>query len=217
METYLYFRKFRPATFLSTQGSATQALNTITGLGGDDIDSITEVASLVVTAGGDDNSNVGSAYSAVSADGDQTTLSIANGAVKTTSNSDITLNNVTEDTDSGYNLEAGDTVLITFQQGLETSFMYPASSLIGIEATATGQTTLKFKSLKNDGTDDLVAINHDNAKYQDIVNGINAIVNGNKHGGIVTVIDGHGGQTRLAKELGGLGVDGLIYTPESSY
>ena len=217
METYLYFRKFRPATFLSTQGSATNTLNTITGLGGDDIDSITEVASLVVTAGGDANSDIGSAYSAVSADGDQTTLSIANGAVKTTSNSVITLNNVTEDTDSGYNLESGDTVLITFQQGLETSFMYPASSLIGMEATATGQTTLRFKSLKNDGTDDVVAINHDNAKYQDIVSGINAIINGRNYSGIVTVVDGHGGETRLSKELEGLGIDGLIYTPESSY
>ena len=217
METYLYFRKFRPATFLSTQGSATQTLNTITGLGGDDIDSITEVASLVVTAGGGSNSDIGSAYSAVSTNGDQTTLSIANGAVKTTSNSVITLNNNSEDADSGYTLESGDTVLMTFQQGLETSFMYPASSLIGMEATATGQTTLRFKSLKGDGTDDVVAINHDNGKYQDIVNGINAIVNGNNYAGIITVIDGHGGETRLAKELCGLGVDGLIYTPEASY
>ena len=95
--------------------------------------------------------------------------------------------------------------------------MYPASSLIGMEATATGQTTLRFKSLKGDGTDDVVAINHDNGKYQDIVNGINAIINGKNHGGIVTVIDGHGGVTRLSKELEGLGIDGLIYTPESSY
>ena len=216
METYLYFRKFRPATFLSTQGSATQALNTITGLGGDDIDSDTEIASLVVTPLDAANSNIGSAYSHPGAGG-SLTLSIANGEDKTTTNSVLTLNNNSEDADSGYTLESGDTVLITLQQGLETSFMYPASSLIGIEATATGQTTLRFKSLKNDGTDDVVAINHDNAKYQDIVNGINAIVNGNNHGGIVTVIDGHGGETRLAKELVGLGIDGLIYTPESSY
>jgi len=216
METYLYFRKFRPATFTSENDGVGQALNTITGLGGDDIDSITEVASLVVIPKDAANSNIGSAYSHPGAGG-ELTLSIANGAVKTTSNSVITLNNSTEDADSGYTLEDDDKVVITFQQGLETSFMYPASSLIGIEATATGQTTLRFKSLKNDGTDDVVAINHDNAKYQDIVNGINAIVNGNKHGGIVTVIDGHGGQTRLAKELNGLGIDGLIYTPESSY
>jgi len=216
METYLYFRKFRPATFTHENDGTGQALDAITGLGGDDIDSITEVASLVVIPKDAANSNIGNAYSHPGAGG-SLTLSIANGAVKTTSNSVITLNNNSEDADSGYTLEDDDKVVVTLQQGLETSFMYPASSLIGIEATATGQTTLKFKSLKNDGTDDLVAINHDNAKYQDIVNGINAIVNGNKHGGIVTVIDGHGGQTRLAKELGGLGIDGLIYTPEASY
>ena len=216
METYLYFRKFRPATLLSTQGSATQTLNTITGLGGDDVDSITEVASLVVTPADAANSNIGSAYSHPGAGGNLT-LSITNGAVKTTSNSVITLNNNSEDADSGYTLESGDTVLMTFQQGLETSFMYPASALVGMEATATGQTTLRFLSLKSDGTDDVVAINHDDGKYQDIVNGINAIIHGNNHGGIVTVIAGHGGETRLAKELGGLGIDGLIYTPEASY
>jgi len=216
METYLYFRKFRPATFLSTQGSATQTLNTITGLGGDDIDSITEVASLVVTPADGANSNIGSAYTHPGA-GNPLTLSIANDAVKTTSNSVITLNNNSEDADSGYTLESGDTVLMTFQQGLETSFMYPASSLIGMEATATGQTTLRFKSLKGDGTDDVVAINHDNAKYQDIVNGINAIINGKNHGSVVTVIDGSGGTTVLSKELNGLGIDGLVYTPEASY
>ena len=216
METYLYFRKFRPATFTHENDGTGQALTAITGLGGDDIDSITEVASLVVIPKDAANSNIGSAYSHPGAGG-SLTLSIANGAVKTTSNSVITLNNNSEDADSGYTLEDDDQVVITLQQGLETSFMYPASSLIGMEATATGQTTLRFKSLKGDGTDDVVAINHDNAKYQDIVNGINAIVNGNKHGGVVTVIDGHGGETRLAKELGGLGIDGLIYTPEGSY
>lgn len=216
METYLYFRKFRPATFLSTQGSATQTLNTITGLGGDDIDSQTEIASLVVTPADAANSNIGSNYSHPGAGGNLT-LNIPDGAIKTCTNSVITLNNNSEDADSGYTLESGDTVLITLQQGLETSFMYPASSLIGIEATATGQTTLKFKSLKNDGTDDLVAINHDNAKYQDIVEGINAIINGNNHGGIVTVIDGSDGAPVINKALQGLGIDGLIYTPEASY
>ncbi len=217
METYLYFRKFRPATFLSTQGSATQTLNTITGLGGDDIDSITEVASLVVTPADGANSNIGSAYTHPGAGG-TLTLSIANGAVKTTSNSVITLNNSTEDSDSGYTLESGDTVLMTFQQGLETCFFYPASNLLGMEATATGQTTLRFKSLKGDGTDDVVAINHDNGQYQNIVNGFNAIIGGRKsEKGIVSVIDGSGGNTLIANELRGLGIDGLIYTPEGSY
>lgn len=216
METYLYFRKFRPATFTHQNDGTGQALTTITGLGGDDIDDISEVASLVVIPNDGTNAAIGSAYTHPGAGG-ELTLSIANGAVKTTSNSVITLNNSTEDADSGYTLEDDDQVVITFQQGLETSFMYPASSLIGMEATATGQTTLRFKSLKNDGTDDVVAINHDDGKYQDIVNGINAIINGNNHGGIVTVIDGSDGKTVLAKELGGLGIDGLIYTPEASY
>ena len=216
METYLYFRKFRPATFTHENDGTGQALTAITGLGGDDIDSITEVASLVVIPKDGANSNIGSGYTHPGAGG-SLTLDITNGAVKTTSNSVITLNNNSEDADSGYTLEDDDQVVITLQQGLETSFMYPASSLIGMEATATGQTTLRFKSLKGDGTDDVVAINHDNAKYQDIVAGINAIVNGNNYSGVVTVIDGHGGETRLAKELAGLGIDGLIYTPEGSY
>ena len=219
METYLYFRKFRPATFLSTQASATNALNTITVAtlcGTDDIDSITEIASLVVTPADAANSAIGSAYTHPGA-GAPLTLSIANGAVKTVANGVITLNTDSEDSDSGYTLEDEDTILVTLQQGLETSFMYPASSLTGIEATATGQTTLRFKSLKNDSTDDIVIIEHDNEKYENIVNGINAIVNGRNHGGIVTVIDGSGGNTVVSKELGGLGIDGLKYTPEASY
>jgi len=216
METYLYFRKFRPATFTHENDGTGQALTAITGLGGDDIDFISEVASLVVIPKDGANSNIGSGYTHPGAGG-SLTLDITNGAVKSTSNSVITLNNNSEDADSGYTLEDDDQVVITLQQGLETSFMYPASSLIGMEATATGQTTLRFKSLKGDGTDDVVAINHDDAKYQDIVDGINAIVNGDNYSGIVTVIDGHGGETRLSKELTGLGIDGLIYTPEGSY
>ena len=92
METYLYFRKFRPATFLSTQGSATQTLNTITGLGGDDIDSNTEIASLTVTSVDASNSNIGSNYTAISETGQQTSLALSaiNG---TTTNSVITFDN----------------------------------------------------------------------------------------------------------------------------
>ena len=220
METYLYFRKFRPATFAHTATAGTQNF-TITGLGGDDIDSATEIASITVTAADAANTAIGSAYTAISAIGDVTTLTNSGGFDATAvSNSVVTIDLTTggsADTANGYNLETGDVVTVTLQQGLETSFMYPASSLVGIEATATGQTTLRFKSLKNDDTDDVVAINHDDAKYQDIVNGINSIINGDNYSGVVTVIDGHGGETRLAKELEGLGIDGLIYTPESSY
>ena len=223
METYLYFRKFRPATFSHTATAGTQNFTINTGLGGDDIDSVTEIASVTVTSVDAANSNIGSAYTAISGAGQVTSLTIP-GAIDNTAvnNSQVTIalmngGGGTEDTANGYNLETGDVVTVTLQQGLETSFMYPASSLIGIEATATGQTTLKFKSLKNNGTDDLVAINHDNEKYQDIVEGINAIINGNNHGGIVTVIDGSDGAPVINHSLRGLGIDGLVYTPEASY
>lgn len=220
METYLYFRKFRPATFTHTATAGTQNF-TITGLGGDDIDSATEIASITVTASDDTNTNIGSAYSTITEAGQVTTLTNDGGFDATpVSNSVVTIDLTTggsADTTNGYNLETGDVVTVTLQQGLETSFMYPASSLVGMEATATGQTTLRFLSLKSDGTDDVVAINHDDGKYQDIVNGINAIIHGNNHGGVITVVDGHADQTRLAKELGGLGIDGLIYTPEAGY
>ena len=95
--------------------------------------------------------------------------------------------------------------------------MFAASALKGIEAAATGSTVLRFNSLKNDGTDDIITIAHDNAKYEDIVNGINAIVNGNNYSGVVTVIDGSGGDLVLAKELRGLGIDGLAIEFESGY
>lgn len=215
METYLYFRKFRPASFVSTQGSATQTLNTITGLGGDDIDSSTEIATLTVTSVDAANTNIGSNYTAISGIGQETV--VATSAINSMSNSVLVFDNSTQDSANGYTFESGDVITITFQQGLETSFMYPASSLIGMEATATGQTTLKFKSLKNDATIDSVAINHDNGKYQEIVSGINAVINGNNHGGVVTVIDGSDSGLVLAKELNGLGVDGLVYAPESGY
>jgi|TARA_R100001480_G_scaffold70411_1_gene81618 hypothetical protein len=214
METYLYFRKFRPASFVSTQGSATQTLNTITGLGGDDIDSATEIAGLVVTPADAANSDIGTNYSHPGAGAD---LTLATSAINSMSNSVLVFDNISQASGNGYNFEVNDKITITFQQGLETSFMYPASALMGIEATATGQTTLRFRSLKNNNQDDVVVINHDNGKYEDVVNGINAIIHGKNHEGVVTVIDGSDGKTVLSRELEGLGIDGLIYTPESGY
>ena len=222
METYLYFRKFRPATLVSTQGSATQALNafSVASIGGavdgagNKVASATEIASITVTPADGANSNIGSNYTHPGAG---VALTLATSAIKTVADSVITFDNVTEDTANGYNFEVNDVITVTMQQGLETSVMYPASSLIGMEATATGQTTLRFKSLKNDGTDDIITIDHDNGKYQDIVNGINAIINGNNYSGVVTVVDGSDGKTVLAKELGGLGIDGLGIVLESSY
>tara|TARA_Y100001937_G_scaffold89618_1_gene121225 strand:+ start:1763 stop:2431 length:669 start_codon:yes stop_codon:yes gene_type:complete len=222
METYLYFRKFRPATFTSTQGSATQALSapSVASIGGAvdaagvKIASATEIASMTVTPADGANSNIGSNYSHPGAG---VALTLATSAINSVADSVITFDNVTQDTANGYNFETGDIITVTLQQGLETSVMYAASALKGIEASATGSTILRFNSLKNDGTDDVITIAHDNGKYEDIVNGINAIINGNNKGKAITVIDGSGGGLVLSPELGGLGIDGLSIVLESGY
>jgi hypothetical protein len=169
---------------------------------------------MTVTPADAANSNIGGNYAHPGAG---VALTLALSAIKSVTNSVITFDAVSEDSDNGYNFETGDIITVTMQQGLETSVMYPASSLIGIDATADGSTTLHFKSLKGDGTDDKIAIAHDNGKYQDIVNGINAVINGNNHGGVVTIVDGSDGVLKLAKELGGLGIDGLDVQLESGY
>lgn len=222
METYLYFRKFRPATLVSTQGSATQALNafSVASIGGAvdgagyKVASATEIASMTVTPADAANSNIGSNYSHPGAG---VALTVATSAIKTVADSVITFDNSTEDSANGYTFETGDIITVTMQQGLETSVMYPASSLTGIEATATGQTTLRFKSLKNDGSDDIITIDHDATKYENIVEGINAIINGNNNGGVVTVVDGSGGAPVINKALQGLGIDGCGIVLEASY
>ena len=221
MENYLYFRKFRPATFTSTQGSATQTLNTITGVGGDDIDSITEVTSLVVIPADAANSNIGSAYSHPGAGG-ELTLSIANGAVKTTANNVITLNNNSEDADSGYTLESGDQVVMTFGQGLETSFAYPVSRLKGVnQGSANTETVIHFDSVKNDNTDDTITLTHTAGKFETIVKALNDACNGYpKDGRLISVIDGSAGKTGNAavmKELTDCGITAMVVAFESGY
>ena len=222
METYLYFRKFRPATLVSTQGSATQALNafSVASIGGAvdaagaKVASATEIASMTVTPADAANSNIGSNYSHPGAG---VALTLATSAIKTVADSVITFDNSTEDTANGYTFETGDIITVTMQQGLETSVMYPASSFLGAEATATGSTTLRFKSLKGDGTDDVITIAHDNAKFEDVVNGFNAAISGNNHGGIITVIDASDGALKTTKELAGLGIDGMTIVLEPGY
>jgi len=221
METYLYFRKFRPADIEFTQGSATNVLAAITGIGGAanaaefKIGSATEIASITVTTADAANTSIGSNYATIDAIGFVT--NVATSAIRTVADSVVTLDTSAQDSENGYTLEANDKVKLTFQQGLETCVMYPATSLMGIEATATGQTTLRFLSLKNNNQDDFILINHDNGKYDDIVAGLNAIVNGKNHGGIVTVVDGSSGAPVINKALQGLGIDGLGIELEDSY
>lgn len=234
MEKYLYFRKFRPAsqsfTITSTnvtnwanidQGSATSFME-ITGLGGDDIDSETEIASVTVTAVGI-NSNVGSNYSggAVVA-GEVVTLDL--GDAVDINNSKLRIepasgsgSGANKDTTNGYTLVAGDIVTVTLQQGLETCAMYPVSGLMSVTPAATGSTVFNFKSLKANGTIDTFTVAHANGKYEEIVNAINAIQMGKDKGGIVKVIDGGEGGLVIDAGLAGCGITGFVYAPTASY
>mgnify|MGYP003676813833 CR=1 FL=1 len=234
MEKYLYFRKFRPASQSFTitsanvsnwanidQGSATSFM-TITGLGGDDIDSETEIASVTVTAVGS-NSNVGSNYSggAVVA-GEVITLDLGDAVdiadsklrIEPASGSGSGAN---IDTANGYTLVADDIVTVTLQQGLETCAMYPVSGLTSVLPAATGSTTFNFKSLKANGTIDTLTVAHADGKYEEIVNAINAIQMGKDKGGIVRVIDGGDGGLVIDAGLAGCGITGFVYAPTAGY
>ena len=240
METYLYFRKFRPAsqsfTITATnvsnwanidQGSATSFME-ITGIGGAynaagiAISSETEIASVTVTSAGS-NSNVGSNISGGAVIANE--VSTIPMAAVDIGDSRLRIEPATgsgdsenKDTADGYTLADGDIVTVYLQQGLETSFMYPASSLLGMSPVVSNQMTqLRFNSLKNDGTSDTITIIHAAGKHEELVAGINAIINGNNHGKAITVIDGSGGGLVVSPELAGIGATGLAYIPEAGY
>lgn len=233
MEKYLYFRKFRPASQSFTitaadvtnwanidQGSATSFM-TITGLGGDDIDSETEIASVTVTSAAI-NSNVGSNISAgATIAGEIVTIPI--GAVDV-NDSKLRIEPATgsggagnKDTADGYTLAEDDIVTVTLQQGLETCAMYPVSGLTSVTPSATGSTVFNFKSLKADGTIDTFTVAHADGKYEEVVNAINAIQMGKDKGGIVKVIDGGEGGLVIDAGLAGCGITGFVYDPTASY
>jgi len=222
MENYLYFRKFRPASQVFTATAATQTV-TITGVGGDDIDSTTETASITVTAVDDTNTDVGSTYTDITEAGQVTMLS-KNGW--TITNSIITIADIT-DTEDGYSLKTGDIVTVTLQQGLETSFAYPSSSWVSTTTTGTS-TDVLFKSIKGTGND-TIAITHDSGA--DISGMISCALNVAKDengdndptistaptGKMISVIDGGDGKTDILRGYQNLGITGLVYTPLAGY
>lgn len=235
MEKYLYFRKFRPAsqsfTITSTnvtnwanidQGSATSFMEVV-GVGGDDIDSETEIASVTVTSAAS-NTSVGTNYSdndGVIA-GEVTTLDL--GDAVDIDNSRLRIepasgsgSGANKDAANGYTLAAGDIVTVTLQQGLETCAMYPVSGLMSVTPAATGSTVFNFKSLKANGTIDTFTVAHADGKYEEIVNAINAIQMGKDKGGIVKVIDGGEGGLVIDAGLAGCGITGFVYAPTASY
>lgn len=227
MQNYLYFRKFRPATFSHTATAGTQNF-TITGLGGDDIDHVSEIASVTVTSADAANSNIGSAYTAISGIGQVTSLTIP-GAIDNTAvnNSVVTValmngGGGTEDTTNGYNLETGDVVTVTLQQGAETCLAYPTSRLKVInQGNANTETVLHFDSLKNDGSDDTITLTHAAGEFETIVKSINDACNGYpKEGKLISVIDGSDGKTGDAACMPGLrgaGITSMVFLPEPGY
>tara|TARA_R100000544_G_C2221659_1_gene57941 strand:- start:47 stop:739 length:693 start_codon:yes stop_codon:yes gene_type:complete len=201
MENLLYFRKLRPIasqsfTITSTnvsnwanidQGSATSFM-TLTGLGGDDIDSDTEFTSVTVKAVGS-NSNVGT--------------NISGGAVVANEVTTLDLGDVVDVTDSklriepasgsgsganidaanGYTLVAGDIVTVNFAAfGLESAVAIPSARLISVNAVDDTHTNLAFASIKGTDNDDLLSITHDAGKFDVLARGINDAINADKKG-----------------------------------
>ena len=208
MANLLYFRKERAsqsftitATNVSNwanidQGSATSFME-ITGVGGDNIVSDTEIASVTVTAVGS-NSNVGSNISggAVVA-GEVTTLDM--GDVVDITDSKLRIepasgsgSGANIDTANGYTLVAGDIVTVNFATnhfGLEQAFVYPADRFIGGDATNTTTTVLHFNALKGTDNDDEITVTHAAGKFTALMAGINDLINADKDHKVQTVID----------------------------
>jgi hypothetical protein len=222
MENYLYFRKFRPATFAHTATAGAQTL-TITGVGGDDIDSATEIASVTVTALGAANANVGSAYTAISEAGQVTTLAADGWSI---TNSIVTIDTIT-DTTNGYSLITGDIVTVTLQQGMETSVAYPSSRYKSIAETSATQTTITFNALKNGvGEEDDIVLTHTTGKHDEVVKMVDAalsLASGSGSastaptGKFISVVDGGGGFTKVLASFYGIGIIGLEYNPTAGY
>ena len=230
MENLLYFRKQRPASQSFTitsanvtnwanidQGSATSFM-TITGLGGDDIDSETEIASVTVTAVGS-NSNVGSNYSggAVVA-GEVVTLDLGDAVdiadsklrIEPASGSGSGAN---IDAANGYTLVAGDVVTVNFNAfALESAVAIPTSRLISINAVDATNTNLAFSSIKGTDNDDLLTITHASGKFDVLARGINDLINANKKG--VKVIADLQNSEFCAKDLA---VTAVVWEMVASY
>ena len=226
MENYLYFRKLRPVTATAAFSGSSNATNAFTGVGvSNNLDNINEIASIAVTSaagGGTGHASIlfettavlpAPAYSS-------TALAIATGSVhyidpanQALSNGVITLDG--HGTTGGYTLASGDTVTITFKQGLETSFMYPVSALKGMVATDDDTTTLHFASIVGTDTDDVVTIEHANGKFEDICKLMNDACNAfPKEGKLITVIDLSFGQTNILGGSNPAGITSIEYAPE---
>lgn len=232
MANLLYFRKERASqsfTITSTnvsnwanidQGSATSFME-ITGVGGDDIDSDTEIASVTVTAVGTNN-DVGSNISGGGVvAGEVTTLDM--GDVVDITDSKLRIEPATGsgsganiDAANGYTLKAGDIVTVNFATnhfGLEQASIYPADRFIGGSATNGTTTVLHFNALKGTDNDDTITVTHADGKFTALMAGVNDLINANKDHKVHTVID-------LMEDkfcAPGLGITGIVDAKVGGY
>jgi len=226
MENYLYFRKLRPVKATATFSGSSNATNAFSGVGvAANLDNINEIASIAVTSsagGGTGHASIlfettavlpAPAYSS-------TALAIATGSVHYIDPANQALSNGVLTLDAhtvagGYSLASGDTVTITFKQGLETSFMYPVSAFKGLVATDTNTTSLHFASILGDATDDVVTIEHANGKFEDICKLMNDACNAfPKEGKLISVIDLGFGETNILGGSNPASITSIEYAPE---
>ena len=226
MENYLYFRKLRPKTATATFSGSSNATNAFTGVGvAANLDNINEIASIAVTSsagGGTGHADILFETTAVlpAPTYSSTALAIATGSVHFIDPANQALANGVLTLDAhtvagGYTLASGDTVTITFKQGLETSFMYPVSAFKGLVATDTNTTSLHFASILGDATDDIVTIEHANGKFEDICKLMNNACNAfPKEGRLVSVIDLGFGKTEILGGSNPASITSIEYAPE---
>jgi hypothetical protein len=226
MENYLYFRKLRPVTATATFSGSSNATNAFSGVGvAANLDNINEIASIAITSsagGGTGHASILFETTAVlpAPTYSSTALAIATGSVhyvdpanQALSNGVITLDG--HGTSGGYTLASGDTVTITFKQGLESSFMYPVSAFKGLVATDTDTTSLHFASILGDGTDDVVTIEHAAGKFEDICKLMNDACNAfPKEGKLISVIDLGFGETNVLGGANPASITSIEYAPE---
>ena len=134
MENYLYFRKQRPVTATAAFSGSSNATDAFTGIGSvSTLDNINEIASIAVTSSAGAGTGEASILFETTAVlpapvYSSTALAVAAGSVHYLNPANQALSNgvITLDASGvtgGYDLATGDTVTITFKQGLETSFM----------------------------------------------------------------------------------------------
>lgn len=234
MAKLLYFRKERPTSQLFTitsqnvtdwanidQGSATSFM-TITGVGGDDIVSDTEIASVTVTAVGS-NSDVGTNISGGAVVANEVTTLDMGDVVDITADSKLRIepasgsgSGVNIDAANGYTLKAGDIVTVNFAAnhfGLEQASIYPADRFLGGVAESNTETRLHFNSLKGTENDDEIQVTHAAGKFTALMAGINDLINADKDHEVKTVVD-------LMEDkycAPGLGITGIIDVKVAGY